>query len=322
MKIAFTPGEPAGIGIDLAIMNAQKKTLFPLITFSDPDLLLKRAKLLNLPLKVTENESKTITGEICVYPVKLRHHVTAGKLNVKNAAFVLETIDLAIKHCLEYKTDALLTGAVHKGIINEAGINFSGHTEYLANKANVEKTVMMLVTKNLKVALVTTHLPLREVADNITKDSLKKTITILNNELKTKFNIKNPKILVCGLNPHAGEDGHLGKEEIKIINPVIKELNKKNNFHLIGAMPADTAFTKNSLKNTDCILAMYHDQGLPTLKAFGFNKAANITLGLPFIRSSVDHGTALNLAGTGNIDTSSLDTALFYTKMMLNNAKI
>jgi 4-hydroxythreonine-4-phosphate dehydrogenase len=210
-----------------------------------------------------------------------------------------------------------LTGPVNKGVINESGIEFTGHTEFLAQLTNTTKTVMLLASDQLKVALATTHIPLTEVSKHITRDSLSQVISIINNNFKY-LGIKKPKILVCGLNPHAGENGYLGNEEKTTISPVIKELNKVG-YDLIGPVPADTAFTPESLTNVDVVLAMYHDQGLPVLKAQGFKKAANITLGLPFFRTSVDHGTAIELAGTGNISLGSFNTALSYFKTLKDN---
>ena len=229
----------------------------------------------------------------------------------------MNTIKHATKDCLNSSCDGLLTGPVNKGVINESGIDFTGHTEFLAELTETSKTVMLLATDQLKVALATTHLPLKEVAKNITRESLSQVISIIHSDFKY-LGVKKPKILVCGLNPHAGENGYLGDEEKTIISPVIKELNKVG-YDLIGPVPADTAFTNESLNNVDVVLAMYHDQGLPVLKAQGFKKAANITLGLPFFRTSVDHGTAIELAGTGNISLGSFNTALSYFKTLKDN---
>jgi 4-hydroxythreonine-4-phosphate dehydrogenase len=304
--IAFTPGEPAGIGPNLAIINAQQHHPNFLV-FADPDALVQRAKLLNLPLKIVE-EPTTNAQELCVYPVRTTNQVVAGKLDVENANYVLNTIGQATTYCLNNRTP-LLTGPIHKGIINQSGIPFSGHTEYLAQLSGVHKTVMMLATDSLKVALATTHLPLKDVSSAITKELLTEVIEIINTELH------NPNISVLGLNPHAGEGGYLGDEEITIINPLIKELNARG-FKLTGTTPADTAFTPDNLQEIDVVLAMYHDQGLPVLKTLGFKKSVNITLGLPFRRVSVDHGTALNLAhSTTRISLGSLHTAIHY----LNN---
>ena len=314
MTIAFTLGEPAGIGLDLAILNAHQHISSNLLTITDPNILLKRAKELGLALRILENKSAQQKGEINVYPVACPKPVIAGKLNPNNAQFVLNTLDIAISHCLDKKTTALLTAPIHKGVINQAGIEFSGHTEYLAQKTNTQ-TVMMLANDKLKVALVTTHLALKNVSKAITKDHLSRVIKILHQDLKDYFHINNPKIAICGLNPHAGEDGYLGQEEITTINPVIKEL-KSQGFDLSNALPADTIFTPNYLTKYDVILAMYHDQGLPVLKALGFEKSVNITLGLPFLRTSVDHGTALDLAGSGNISLGSLQTAIEMIKKL------
>ncbi len=318
MSIAFTPGEPAGIGPDLAVIYAQKKTDKNLLVFTDPDLLLARAKKLNLSIKIKENNTTSMPGEICVFPVKKNSKTIEGLLNPENAEFVLKTLQNATQHCIDHQCDALVTGPVHKGVINQAGTNFTGHTEYLADLTHTKKTVMMLATEGLRVALATTHLPLSAVPDQIKTESLSQTINIIHHSLLS-MGIKKPNIVVCGLNPHAGENGYLGREEIEIINPLIHHLNSKEGYHLTGAVPADTAFTPDALEGVDCVLAMYHDQGLPVLKTLGFKKAVNITLGLPFIRTSVDHGTALDLAGTGNISLGSLHTALDYAQKFINN---
>ena len=316
MPIAFTPGEPSGIGPDIAIIYAQKAKKESLLVYCDPDVLINRAKNLNLPITLKESESKN-ASELSIYPIKTSNKVIPGRLNPANSNYVLETIKQATKDCLNGNCDGLLTGPVNKGVINESGIGFTGHTEFLAQLTNTTKTVMLLASDRLKVALATTHIPLTEVSKHITRDSLSQVISIINNNFKY-LGVKKPKILVCGLNPHAGENGYLGNEEITTILPVIKELNKVG-YDLIGPVPADTAFTPESLTNVDVVLAMYHDQGLPVLKAQGFKKAANITLGLPFFRTSVDHGTAIELAGTGNISLGSFNTALSYFKTLKDN---
>ena len=290
------------------------------MTFADPDILLKRAKQLNLPLKIVESEHSSAKQQLCVYPIKTNGVVNTGMLNVENAQYVLNTLDIATEFCLNGQCDALVTGPIHKGIINTVNPGFTGHTEYLASLANTEKTVMMLATKGLRVALATTHLPLSQVAQNIQQESLEKTIRIIHNSLEG-YGIIHPRIVVCGLNPHAGEDGCLGREEIDIINPLIQQLNQQG-LNLAGSVPADTAFTVDALKGVDCVLSMYHDQGLPVLKTLGFKKAVNITLGLPFIRTSVDHGTALSLAGSGNISLGSLHTALEYAQDFINKKNV
>jgi len=295
LPIALTLGEPAGIGPDLIIQLAQQKLAAPLIIIADPDLLKERAQQLQLPFP----------AHLKILPIKLTKKSIAGKLNSANAKYVIETLTIAAQGCLNGQFSALVTGPVHKGILNEAGIPFSGHTEFFAQLSGVDHVVMLLVANKLRVALATTHLPLRKVSDAITPELLTKTLTILNQGLQQYFKIKQPQILVCGLNPHAGENGHLGREEIDIIIPVLEKL-QKTGMNVIGPLSADTVF----LSPADAILAMYHDQGLPVLKYAGFHQAVNITLGLPFIRTSVDHGTALELAGTGKADTRSLLAAI------------
>ena len=319
MAIAYTPGEPSGIGPDLVIMYAQKSIKKNLLVYCDPDVLIDRAKQLNLPISLKESNPEICNkSELNIYPIRTDIKVEPGKLKSNNAAYVLNTLNQATKDCLSGRCDGLLTGPVNKGIINESGVLFSGHTEFLAKLSGVSRTVMLLATKELKVALATTHLPLKEVSNHITRKSLKEVITIIKNSF-IYFGINNPHILVCGLNPHAGEDGHLGDEEVNVISPVISELNDLG-YNLTGPVPADTAFTSNSLRKVDVVLTMYHDQGLPVLKAQGFNQAANITLGLPFFRTSVDHGTAIELAGTGRISLGSFNVALQYLEELQNNA--
>jgi len=319
MSIGFTSGEPSGIGPDIAIIYAQKQRGQDLQIYCDPDVLIHRAKTLNLPITLTEKPTKK-AGEMFVYPIRAKSKVVPGKLNPDNSEYVLSLLQQSTQDCLNHQSSGILTGPVNKAIINEAGIKFSGHTEYFAELSNTPKTVMLLATSKLMVALATTHLALKDVPKNITKTSLIEVITIVNNSLKL-LSIEKPKILVCGLNPHAGENGYLGNEEITTISPVVQSLNKQN-FNLIGPVPADTAFTEDSLQNIDVVLAMYHDQGLPVLKASGFKNAANITLGLPFIRTSVDHGTALNLAGTGKISLGSFGCALsIFEKISKNGSQ-
>ena len=318
MTIALTSGEPSGIGPDIAIIHAQKERTENIKVYADPDVLIERANLLNLPLVLKEgNTSKA--GELSIFPVKSKERTVPGKLNPNNAEYVLSLIEQATYDCLHNKYHGILTGPINKAVINEAGIKFSGHTEYLAELSNCSKTVMLLATAKLKVALATTHLALKDVPLSITKESLTEVISIIDNDFKY-LGINNPRILVCGLNPHAGENGYLGDEEIKTITPVINKLNQ-DGYRLSGPVPADTAFTNDSLKDIDVVLAMYHDQGLPVLKAIGFKNAANITLGLPFVRTSVDHGTALDLAGSGNISLGSFNCALsFFHKLSSNGS--
>mgnify|MGYP003323013404 CR=1 FL=1 len=316
MSIAYTSGEPSGIGPDIAIIYAQKERNENLRVYADPDALIERAKLLKLPLILKESSTNK-AGELSVFPIKSKEKTVPGQLNPNNAEYVLSIIKQATHDCLNKTCNGILTGPINKAVINQAGIKFSGHTEYLAELSNCSKTVMLLATTKLKVALATTHLALKDVPKNITKESLTEVISIINNDFKY-LGVNNPSILVCGLNPHAGENGYLGDEEITTIIPTINRL-KKAGFNLTGPVPADTAFTPDSLKNIDVVLAMYHDQGLPVLKAKGFKKAANITLGLPFFRTSVDHGTAIELAGSGNISLGSFNTALSYLKTLKDN---
>jgi 4-hydroxythreonine-4-phosphate dehydrogenase len=317
MSIAFTSGEPSGIGPDIALIYAQKERHEDLLVYGDPDVLINRAKLLNLPISLKEHKTRK-ANELNIYPIKTKSRVEPGKLNPDNSDYVLSLIRHATNDCVNKNCSGMLTGPINKAVINQSGIEFIGHTEYLADLTQTPKTVMLLATDKLKVALATTHLALKDVSKNITKESLIKVITIINNDFKY-LGVEDPSILVCGLNPHAGENGYLGDEELITITPALNSL-KKSGINLTGPVPADTAFTPDSLKNIDVVLAMYHDQGLPVLKAKGFKNAANITLGLPFIRTSVDHGTALDLAGTGNISLGSFNTALSYFKTLTSNA--
>ncbi len=317
MSIAYTSGEPSGIGPDIALIYAQKDRNEDLLVYGDPDVLINRAKLLKLPITLKESNTRK-ANELSIFPIKTKSRVDPGQLNPDNSDYVLSLIRHATIDCMSKNSSGMLTGPINKAVINESGIEFIGHTEYLADLTQTPKTVMLLATNHLKVALATTHLALKDVSKNITKESLTKVINIINNDFKY-LGIEKPTILVCGLNPHAGENGYLGEEELTTIIPALNDL-KKNGVNLIGPVPADTAFTPDSLINIDVVLAMYHDQGLPVLKAKGFKNAANITLGLPFIRTSVDHGTALDLAGTGNISLGSFNKALSYFKTLTNNA--
>ena len=322
LPLAITPGEPAGIGPDLAIMLAQQSWPIPLVFVADPDLLEETAKQLGLPFSAidyTTYAGATLKpGEALVHPIKLNAPVRAGHLDAANASYVLRTLDAAINGCLNGDFSALVTGPVHKGVINEAGVAFSGHTEYLQHKCGVDKVVMMLANRKMRVALASTHLPLKDVSASITRDSLKQVIDILIADMKSKFAIPAPRILVAGLNPHAGEGGHMGREEIDVIEPVMETYQQKD-VSLIGPLPADTLFTPKYLDGADAVLAMYHDQGLPVLKYAGFGESVNITLGLPMIRTSVDHGTALDLARTGNIDVGSFKAAVSLAIDMAND---
>ena len=312
LNLALTPGEPAGVGPDITIQLAQTERKEQIIVFADPDILKARAKLLNLPLKlkdVSSNYTGCTSGEISIMPVRASSKSRAGILDPSNSGYVLECLDKAVEACSSGFCQAMVTGPVQKSVIAEAGFQFRGHTEYLAKITDAESVVMMLATEHLRVALVTTHLPLKDVAGSINKELLTNVINILYNDLQQKFGIENPQIFVSGLNPHAGENGHLGDEEIKVIQPVLEELNLLG-MNLIGPIPADTLFTQKYLSSADAVLTMFHDQGLPALKSQGFGKAANITLGLPIIRTSVDHGTALDIAGSGLADYGSLKTAI------------
>lgn len=314
-RFALTPGEPAGIGPDLCLLLAAQPQPHPLIAITSHDLLLERAARLGVAVNVLPvspdafPDSPAPAGSLYVWDTPLQAPVVAGTLNKANAAFVLETLTRAGQGCLDGLFAGMITAPVHKGVINEGGIAFSGHTEFLAELTETEQVVMMLATGDLRVALVTTHLPLREVADAITAERLERVTRILHSDLVDKFGIAHPRILVCGLNPHAGESGHLGREEIDIIEPTLERLRGEG-LDLRGPLPADTLFTPKYLEHCDAVLAMYHDQGLPVLKYKGFGAAVNVTLGLPIVRTSVDHGTALDLAGTGKVDTGSLQVAL------------
>jgi len=314
-RFALTPGEPAGIGPDLCLLLASQRQPHPLIAITSRDLLHERAAQLGVAVSLLpvspDNwpDQPAPAGSLYVWDTPLNAPVTAGTLNKANAPFVLQTLTRAALGCVAGDFAGMITAPVHKGVINEGGIAFSGHTEFLADLTHTEQVVMMLATRGLRVALVTTHLPLRQVADAITPERITRVTRILHADLQHKFGIAQPRILVCGLNPHAGEGGHLGFEEIDIIEPTLERLRSEG-MDLRGPLPADTLFTPKYLEHCDAVLAMYHDQGLPVLKYKGFGAAVNITLGLPIIRTSVDHGTALDLAGSGKIDTGSLQVAL------------
>ena len=322
-RIAITPGEPAGIGPDLMIKIAQQDWPTQIVAVASPELLSARAKLLNLPLTIKlydVNDEVTAhqAGTLLVLPVALGDVCQAGILNPNNGHYVIETLRIASEKNISGEFDAVVTGPVHKGLINQAGIAFSGHTEYFAHQANCADVVMMLATEGLRVALVTTHIPLAYVSKAITHERLQKVTRILHKDLIDKFGIPDPKIYVCGINPHAGEDGHLGREEIDVMIPALNELRLEG-MSLIGPLPADTIFQAKYLDDADAILTMFHDQGLPVLKFKGFGASVNITLGLPFIRTSVDHGTALDLAGTNKADVGSFNEAINSAITLANN---
>lgn len=305
--IVLTPGEPAGIGPDLAALAPWHGLDCRVVVAADPALLAGRAAMRGLELG-WPGYDPAAPAPVSVLPVALDHPATPGELNPGNAPYVLATLKRAVEGCLRGEFDALVTGPVNKAVINDAGIPFSGHTEYLAELTGAPAPVMMLAAGELRVPLVTTHLPLREVAGRITLDLVRSVIETTHRELVGRFGIGRPRIAVCGLNPHAGEGGHLGLEEVEIIRPVIEEL-AAGGMDIHGPMPADTVFTETSSAGFDAIIAMYHDQGLPVLKRVGFGRAVNITLGLPIVRVSVDHGTALDKAGSGTVDTGSLRAA-------------
>lgn len=310
-RLLITAGEPAGIGPDLIVKLFQIEHNYDLTVIADPVLLLARAEQLSLSLNIvsvsnSDSDRNLQTNKsLKVLPVKLRASCSPGKLNVSNADYVLETLNIACDNCLSGNFDALITAPVQKSIINDAGFSFSGHTEYFAERCDNAFPVMLLACPKLRVALVTTHLALRDIPDEITADRIEKTIRIVIEAMSQHFGIKKPAITVCGLNPHAGENGHLGTEEITIINPVINDFIKRG-YNVSGSLPADTAFRPEQRQKTDVFICMYHDQGLPVLKTLGFGEAVNITLGLPIIRTSVDHGTALDLAGSGKAQCDSL----------------
>lgn len=324
-RVIITAGEPSGIGPDLILQLAQQAWPMQLVVSSDKTLLEERANQLNKTIKFIDYDAispakNSVAGEITVAHIPVAEKVDAGQLNTANAQFVLDTLTFASQGCLSGEFSAVVTAPVHKGIINDAGVSFSGHTEFFAEQADVELVVMMLATTGLRVALVTTHLPLLDVSAAITEQRLTQIINILNKELQAKYAIQKPRIYVCGLNPHAGEGGHMGREEIDTIEPTLEKL-RETGIDLIGPLPADTLFQDKYLQQADAVLAMYHDQGLPVLKYKGFGKSVNITLGLPFIRTSVDHGTALDLAATGKADASSLFCAVNEAITMIESVK-
>ncbi len=311
--IALTPGEPAGIGPDLCVQLARQEQDCRLLAIADPELLASRARLLGLPLEISclrhsEQVPPHRAGRLSVLPVALAAEPVCGQLNPANSAYVLQTIRLAVQGCLRRDFAAMVTGPVHKAVINQAGVDFTGHTEFIAAITGGEP-VMMLATPGLRVALATTHLPLAQVSAAINTPGLIRLLQTLHADLRRRFDLPDPKILVCGLNPHAGEGGYLGREEIDVIQPALDFLRSQG-MRLIGPLPADTLFNEKNLSQADAVLAMYHDQGLPVLKYKGFGNAVNITLGLPIIRASVDHGAALDLAGSGRADAGSLRLAL------------
>lgn len=307
--VAVTAGEPAGIGPDLCVMLAQRRLPARVVVIADQELLRGRAHTLGLSGDLPRYSDTASDSDFSVLHVPLAQPVKAGTLNPANSTYVLRTLEIAADGCRDGSFDAMATAPVHKGVINDAGIAFTGHTEFLAERLHAPQVVMMLAGGGMRVALVTTHLALHEVAAAITRDSVEKTLRVLQHDLIAHFGIAQPRIIVAGLNPHAGESGHLGREEIDIIVPALERLRREG-FDLTGPLPADTLFQPERLAQCDCVLAMYHDQGLPVLKYASFGAGINITLGLPIIRTSVDHGTALELAGSGKAKVESLIAAI------------
>ncbi len=323
--LAITAGEPAGIGPDICLQTCSHHDNARMLVFADPALLADRAARLGLPFDYHPVDINNLpdsfeNGQFYIVATSLVESAKPGHLNPANAAYVLQTLEKAVDACLAGFCDAMVTGPVHKGVINDAGFAFTGHTEFIAERVNASP-VMMLACPGLRVALATTHLPLKDVSSAITIDNLKMLIRIIDRDLKKRFGIAKPVIYVCGLNPHAGEGGHLGREEIEIIGPAVESLREKDGIELVGPLSADTLFTPRYLDKADAVLAMFHDQGLPVLKHMGFGNAVNITLGLPLIRTSVDHGTALDLAGTGQADTGSMLQAVQIAIEMSANSR-
>ena len=325
VRVALTSGEPAGIGPELCVAIAQRELPCELVCLADRDLLASRAQQVGLPVTLRAYErpperrapqlrqpapqAAHERGSLSVCHIPLAAASTAGQLEVRNARYVLALLDRAIQGALSGEFAAIVTAPVHKGVINDAGVAFTGHTEYLAERTGTPRPVMMLATGEMRVALATTHLPLRAVSDAIDVSSLCEVAEVLDRDLRARWGIAAPRIAVCGLNPHAGENGHLGDEEIRVIAPAIARM-QASGIRATGPLPADTVFVPGILSGYDVVLAMYHDQGLPVIKYAGFDRAVNITLGLPIVRTSVDHGTALDLAGTGRADASSLLAAI------------
>lgn len=315
-RLAFTPGEPAGIGPDLAVRIAQRAQPAELVAIADPELLEARAHQLKLPLKLVDADFSRAPaalppGTLAVEPIRCAHTARPGVLNTANARYVLDGIDRGVDLCLDQRCAALVTGPVHKAVINDAGIVFDGHTGYLATRCDSGAPVMMLATDDdaLRVALATVHMPLAKVPGALTRELLTHVLRVIDDGMRRHFGITRPRLLVAGLNPHAGENGYLGREEIDTITPVIAA-ERTRGLDVVGPLPADTLFTPRRLSGADAVVAMYHDQGLPVIKHLGFGRTVNISLGLPIVRTSVDHGTALDLAGRTDVDTGSLQAAI------------
>ncbi|VVC85766.1 4-hydroxythreonine-4-phosphate dehydrogenase PdxA [Sideroxydans sp. CL21] len=318
--LAITAGEPAGIGPDLCVQLARHEQ--PLVIIADKSLLQQRAAELGIDLQLHDHTAAMphLSGKLSVLHIPLVHSAQAGKLDPANSTYVLETLRRAVQGCMSGEFAGMVTAPVHKSVINDAGFAFTGHTEFLAEQSHTPQVVMMLAGGGMRVALVTTHLPLREVADAITAPLLESVLRILQHDLQFRFGIAQPRILVAGLNPHAGEDGYLGREEIDVMIPVLNRLRAEG-MNVSAPLPADTLFAQHRLQECDAVLTMYHDQGLPVLKHASFGGGVNITLGLPFIRTSVDHGTALELAGTGKAEAGSLLEAIRVASEMAHNER-
>lgn len=326
-RLLLTPGEPAGIGPDLAVQIAQQAHEAQIIAVADPQLLRERADQLGLALKLqladyAKPARPQVAGELTIDPVAIQSPVVAGQLNATNSNYVLAALDRATELCLSGTADGLVTGPVNKAVINQAGVPFTGHTDYLAARCHCPSPVMMLATDDgcLRVALATVHIPLAAVPEHITCALLAHTFDVIHHDLQARFAIPTPRILVAGLNPHAGESGYLGREEIDVIEPAIAAARSRG-IQAIGPLPADTLFNAERLQHGDVVLAMYHDQGLPVIKHAGFSRTTNISLGLPIIRTSVDHGSALDLAGTHQANPGSLQAALLTAVRMIGNSR-
>ena len=316
VPIACTPGDPAGIGPDLLLLLAAESALPEIVILASWKVLADRAKELGLKIELIQWPGPAAgPGQLAVIDVACPVTVRTGISDPAYAPYVLKTLDLAIDGCLDGRFSAMVTGPVNKAVINDAGIPFSGHTEYLAARTDAALAVMMLVTEGLRVALLTTHLPLSEVSTAVTRELVEQVLRIIDRDFRNRLGIARPRILVCGLNPHAGEGGHLGREEIESIIPAVQALREEG-LDVNGPLPADTVFTAHQLDHADVVLSMYHDQGLPVLKYKGFGKAVNITLGLPVVRTSVDHGTAFDLAGSGKVESGSLLAAIDMARSM------
>jgi 4-hydroxythreonine-4-phosphate dehydrogenase len=323
--LAITSGEPAGIGPDLCLQLARWTSEHALVVLGDRHLLQERAAALGVDVHLHDYNPQQVcalpAGHLQVMHVPLPQSVRAGQLNPANSPYVLEILRCAIRGCVSGEFGGMVTTPIHKGVINDARIPFTGHTEFLAQQTGVNRVVMMLIGGGMRVALATTHLPLRDVPNAITTALLEEVLDIIQHDLALRFGIANPRILVAGLNPHAGEGGHLGREEVEIMIPLLNKLREEG-MNVSLPLPADTLFIPQRLAQCDCVLAMYHDQGLPVLKHASFGHGVNVTLGLPIIRTSVDHGTALDIAGSGRADAGSLFEAIELARQMIRNERI